>query len=77
VETLAATGIPIIMHSDGSLNVIMDDIVQMKISGFNPIQRNAGMDIAALKQKYGNRLCLIGNIAASRSDQDKGQLNDH
>ncbi len=67
VETLAATGTPIIMHSDGNLNVIMDDIVQMKVSGFNPVQRNAGMDIAALKQKYGNRLCLIGNISASQT----------
>ena len=67
VETLAATGTPIIMHSDGNLNVIMDDIVQMKVSAFNPVQRNADMDIVAIKRKYGNRLCLIGNISASQT----------
>jgi uroporphyrinogen decarboxylase len=67
VETLAATGTPIIMHSDGNLNAIMEDIVQMNVSGFNPIQRNADMDIAAIKRTYGSRLCLIGNISASQT----------
>ncbi|MCP4165393.1 MAG: hypothetical protein GY759_05815 [Chloroflexi bacterium] len=65
VETLAATGTPIIMHSDGNLNAIMDEIIQLPISALNPIQRNSGMDLAALKQTYENRLCLIGNISAS------------
>jgi len=67
VETLAATGTPIIMHSDGNLNAIMDEIVGMKISALNPVQRNSSMDAFALKQKYGNRLCLIGNISASQT----------
>ena len=65
VETLAATGTPIIMHSDGNLNAIMDDIMQLPISALNPVQRNAGMDIADIKRRWGDRLCLIGNISAS------------
>ncbi len=67
VETLAASGTPIIMHSDGNLNAIMDDIVSMKIAALNPVQRNSGMDAAGLRQQYGTRLCLIGNISASQT----------
>ena len=65
VETLAATGTPIIMHSDGNLNAIIEDIMQLPISALNPIQRNSAMDIAALKRDYGDRICLIGNVSAS------------
>ncbi len=72
VETLAGAGTPVIMHSDGNLNVIMDDIVQMKIAAFNPIQRSAGMNLAQLKRTYGNRLCLVGNISASLTLPHRG-----
>ena len=65
VETLANTGTPVILHSDGNLNVILDDIVQLKISALNPLQRGANMSLADTKAKYGDRLCLIGNISAT------------
>jgi uroporphyrinogen decarboxylase len=65
VSALAATGTPVIMHSDGNLNAIMDDIAQLEIAALNPLQRNAGMNLAQLKRRYGDRLCLIGNISAT------------
>ncbi len=65
VETLAATGTPIILHSDGNLNAILDDLVQLRIDGLHPLQRSARMDIAAVKQKYGDRLCLLGNLSVT------------
>jgi uroporphyrinogen decarboxylase len=65
VEILANTGTPIILHSDGNLNAIMDDIVQLKIAALNPLQRSANMDLADIKAKYGDRLCLIGNLSTT------------
>lgn len=65
VETLANTGVPVILHSDGNLNAILDDIVQLKISALNPLQRSANMSLLQTKQKYGDRLCLIGNISTT------------
>jgi uroporphyrinogen decarboxylase len=65
VETLANTGTPVILHSDGNLNALMDEIVQLKIAALNPLQRGAKMDLAKTKAKYGHRLCLIGNISAT------------
>ncbi|MCP4165049.1 MAG: hypothetical protein GY759_04035 [Chloroflexi bacterium] len=65
IATLADTGTPIILHSDGNINRLMDEIVQLKISALNPLQRSAHMDLAEIKAKYGDRLCLIGNISTS------------
>jgi uroporphyrinogen decarboxylase len=65
VETLSNTGTPVILHSDGNLNTLMEEIVQLKIAAVNPLQRGAQMDLAKTKVKYGNILCLIGNISAT------------
>jgi uroporphyrinogen decarboxylase len=65
VETLASTGTPVILHSDGNLNAILDEIAQLKISALNPLQRGAAMNLAGAKAKYGHRLCLIGNVGTT------------
>ena len=55
------------LHSDGNLNSILDDVVELGIDGYNPVQRSAHMDIFALKQKYRNRLCLVGNVDSNNT----------
>jgi uroporphyrinogen decarboxylase len=37
-------------------------IVDTRIDALNPMEPVAGMDIGRVKQKYGKRVCLIGNI---------------
>lgn len=56
-----AIKIPWIYHSDGNLMPILDDLLSLGMNGIANIEPGA-MDIAALKRKYGNRLCLMGNI---------------
>ena len=53
--------IPWIFHSDGNLTAVLDDLVDLGISGLHPVEP-AAMDIRALKRRYGKRLCLIGNV---------------
>lgn len=65
IETLAATGTPVILHSCGNINAILSDLVTTGISGLNNLQRGAHMDLAAVKVAYGDRLCLIGNVDAT------------
>lgn len=65
IETLAATGTPVILHSCGNIKAILPDLVATGIAGLNNLQRSAGMDLAAVKAQYGDRLCLIGNVDAS------------
>ena len=54
-------GLGFVFHSDGDCTEVMDDLIDCGFHGFNPIQPNA-MDIDAVKQKWGKKLCLIGNL---------------
>ncbi|MFC1928767.1 uroporphyrinogen decarboxylase family protein [Chloroflexota bacterium] len=51
----------IIYHSDGKLDDVLDDIAAVGFHGLHPIQPNA-MDIKRVKERVGDRLCLLGNI---------------
>ena len=52
---------PWIFHSDGNLMLILDDLLSLGMNGLHPIEPGA-MDLAALKQRYGKTLCLVGHI---------------
>lgn len=53
--------IPWIVHSDGNLMPFMEDLLSLGITGLHPIEKGA-MDIRAVKKRYGNRVCLLGNV---------------
>ena len=65
IATLRAAGLPVILHSCGNIAAILPDLVGTGIAGLNNLQRSAGMDLAAVKSDYGDRLCLIGNVDAT------------
>jgi uroporphyrinogen-III decarboxylase len=54
--------IPWIFHSDGDMTSLLPDLVDLGISGFNPIEPEA-MDINKVKKTWGDRICLIGNVS--------------
>jgi len=56
--------IPIIFHSDGKMDDLMDDIIAAGFNAFNPVEPLA-MDIVALKERVAGRLALIGNVDLS------------
>ena len=56
-----AIKIPWVYHSDGDLALVMDDLVGMGISGVMSFQPDV-MDIKAMKEKYGDRIAVWGNI---------------
>ncbi len=57
--------VPVFFHSDGNLNLLMDDILTMDIDGIHPLEKHAGMNIADMKKKFGDRICLMGNVDTS------------
>jgi uroporphyrinogen decarboxylase len=67
VEYVDGLGVPVLLHACGHISAYLDDLVQTKISSVHPLQRKAGMDLRSVKEKYGERLCIIGNIDASRT----------
>lgn len=66
VEYIHGLGAPVILHSCGRITDYLDDLIQTPIDAIHPLQRTARMDLAAVKERYGKRLCIIGNIDSSR-----------
>ena len=52
---------PWIYHSDGNLLPLFEDLLSLGMNAVNPIEPGA-MDIDFIKEKYGRRICLHGNI---------------
>jgi uroporphyrinogen decarboxylase len=67
VEYIDSLHVPVLLHSCGHITGFLDDLAQTKIASIHPLQRTAGMDLRSVKQKYGDRFCLIGNIDSSRT----------
>lgn len=53
--------LPWIIHSDGNMLPLVDDLLSVGIAGLHPNEKGA-MDIRAMKKRYGRRLCLLGNV---------------
>jgi len=52
---------PFMYHTDGVLWDVMEDILACGVGALHPIEPKA-MDIAEVKRRYGEKLCLIGNV---------------
>jgi hypothetical protein len=61
IDAFHARGKKVLFHSDGNLDLIMDGLVGAGIDALNPIDVNAGMNLANLHRKY-PRLVFMGGI---------------
>ncbi len=66
-EYIDGLGVPVLLHSCGCITQYLDDLAQTKIASIHPLQRTAGMDLRTVKERYGDRFCLIGNVDSSRT----------
>jgi len=55
-------GVPCLKHTDGNIWSIFDIIIDSGADGINPIDPVAGMDIGEAKNRFGNKICLMGNV---------------
>jgi len=58
--------VPFLKHTDGNLWKIIDSIVDAGIDCLDPIEPVAGMDIGRVKERYGSRIALAGNVDCGR-----------
>ena len=62
VDAAHRAGAYVVKHTDGNIMPILDMIVETGIDGQNPLEPAAGMSIAKVRELYGNRVCLVGNV---------------
>ena len=60
-DAIKGEGFPWILHSDGDIMPLLDDLITLGFEGLHPLEPGP-MDIEAVKRSYGDRLCLVGNI---------------
>ncbi len=53
--------VPWVLHTDGEIRPIVEDLLAMGIQGLHPIDPNC-MDIRAFKKEFGARVAILGNV---------------
>jgi uroporphyrinogen decarboxylase len=51
-----------IKHTDGNIMPIIDQLVSAKPDALHSLDPQANVDIAEVKRRYGDQVCLIGNV---------------
>jgi uroporphyrinogen decarboxylase len=55
-------GLPILMHSDGQIQPILPDLVEIGLTALNPVQPEV-LDHAWLSENFGGKLAFYGGIS--------------
>lgn len=61
-DTVHERGGKIVLHTDGQITPLLDFIIDCGFDGLHSLEPTAGVDLALVKRKVGNKLCLLGNI---------------
>jgi uroporphyrinogen decarboxylase len=56
--------VQILYHSDGYIESIIPDLIEIGVNAINPVQPDI-MDPAALKEKYGSKLAFWGTVGSA------------
>ncbi len=62
IQYSKSKGLPCLRHTDGNIWKIFDMLVDAGYDGIHPIDPTAGMDLGEAKAKYGDKVCLMGNV---------------
>jgi hypothetical protein len=66
VQILKKAGKFVCFHSDGFTEPYFDGLIEAGFSAVESLEPMAGMNLKHLKEVYGDKLCLIGNIDVSQ-----------
>ncbi|MEM2598540.1 MAG: uroporphyrinogen decarboxylase family protein [Thermoproteota archaeon] len=62
VDAFKKKGAFTVLHSDGYIMPILSDIVDTGIDAYQCIDVMAGMKMGEVKERFGDKICLIGNV---------------
>jgi uroporphyrinogen decarboxylase len=62
VDFFHVYNLPVVLHSCGNIEEILDQIVAVGFDALNPMEAKAGCDVVRFAKKYSNRLAFIGGM---------------
>jgi uroporphyrinogen decarboxylase len=73
IQAWKQAGGRILLHSCGNVDAVLEDLADMGIDAITNIQVHAGMNLASVKKRIGDRVTIVGNVDATgvlcQSDQ--------
>ncbi|MEM4311575.1 MAG: uroporphyrinogen decarboxylase family protein [Nitrososphaerales archaeon] len=66
VNTAHKKGAYFIKHTDGNATRILNYIVEANVDGIQGLEKPAGMDISYVKENFGDKVMLAGNVDQSK-----------
>jgi len=78
IETWKQAGGKVLLHTCGNVNGVLEDLADLGIDAINNIQVRAGMNLADVKARIGDRVTIVGNVDATgiMCQSDKGLIAD-
>ena len=61
-DAVHAHGLKVIYHGCGNALLLYEDLIEVGVDGYNPVEAKAGLDVVDLKRRYSGRLAFAGNI---------------
>lgn len=52
----------VVYHGCGDARDILDDMVDVGLDAYNPLEAKAGLDVVELKKQYAGKLAFVGNV---------------
>lgn len=62
IDLCHSNGLMVIYHGCGNATPIYEDMVEIGLDAYNPLEVKSGLDAVELKKTYGGRLAFAGNI---------------
>jgi hypothetical protein len=76
VDSIHERGHKIVLHTDGDITPLLDFTVNCGFDGLHALEPTAGVDLAFVKKKAGEKLCLLGNVDVSHVLTANGTKED-
>ena len=74
IDVCRENNLPVIYHGCGDSREIYEDLIEIGVDAYNPLEAKTGIDVVDLRRQYGHRLAFAGNmdvIAWAHADQDE------
>jgi len=62
VNLCSEYNVPVTLHSCGNATDIIPDLIEIGVVMYNPVEPTSGADIYEVHEKYGDKICISGNI---------------
>ncbi len=62
VNLCSKYNVPVALHSCGNATDIIPELIDIGVVMYNPVEPTSGADIYQVHRKYGDRICLSGNL---------------